>query len=383
MCRQSATVCLIKSPVRQHRVTGPLATRLQTLADPRHRRGKRHPFVSVMLVACSAVVAGACSFAAIGQWARNAPQDTLARLGARTVTAFGVRLAPSTATIRRLINRACPGGLADLLGYDPAGTNTLAVDGKSARGSRHQETPAAHLLAAITGTGMTVTQLRVPDKTNEITCFAALLEPYDLTGVTVTADALHTQRDHARFLVETKKAHYAFTVKKNRKGLYEQLRTLPWGEATAKFYDRSSGHGRRETRVVQALTITELGVDFPHAAQAAKIVRHRTSTRTGKRTRETVYVITDLTSRQATPERIANIVRSQWVIENRLHFVRDTAFREDASKVRTGHGPENMATLRSFAINQLRAAGHINIAAGLREMSLRPFERPLTLLGLS
>ena len=135
--------------------------------------------------------------------------------------------------------------------------------------------------------------------------------------------------------------------------------------------------------MVQALTITELGVDFPHAAQVAKIVRHRTSTRTGKRTRETVYVITDLTSRQASPERIAKIVRSQWVIENRLHFVRDTAFREDASKVRTGHGPENMATLRSFAINQLRAAGHTNIAAGLREMSLRPFERPLTLLGLS
>ncbi|WUT76570.1 ISAs1 family transposase [Streptomyces sp. NBC_00669] len=134
---------------------------------------------------------------------------------------------------------------------------------------------------------------------------------------------------------------------------------------------------------MQALTITEPGVDFPHAAQAAKIVRHRTSSKTGKRTRETVYVITDLTSRQAAPEHIAKIVRSQWVIENRLHFVRDTAFREDASKVRTGYGPENMATLRSFAINQLRAAGHTNIAAGFREMPLHPFERPLTLLGLS
>ncbi|MGW3742118.1 ISAs1 family transposase [Streptomyces sp. NPDC005146] len=336
-----------------------------------------------MLVACSAVVAGAKSFAAIGQWASQAPQDTLARLGTRTATAFAVRIAPSSATIRRVVQRTCPGGLADLLGCDPAGADTLVVDGKSARGSRHDTTAAAHLLAAMTGGGQTVIQLRVPDKTNEITCFAALLEPYDLTGVTVTADALHTQRDHARFLVEVKKAHYAFTVKRNQKGLYEQLRTLPWGKATAKFYDRSIGHGRLETRVVQALTVTDLGVDFPHAAQVAKIVRHRTSVRTGKRTRETVYVITDLTSRLASPERIAKIVRSQWVIENRLHFVRDTAFREDASKVRTGHGPENMATLRSFAINQLRAAGHTNIAAGLREMSLHPFERPLTLLGLS
>jgi predicted transposase YbfD/YdcC len=383
MCRQSATVCLIKSPTRQHGAIGPLAVRLRTLADPRCRRGKRHSFVAVMLVACSAVVAGAKSFAAVGQWAKEAPQDTLARLGARTATVFAVRIAPSSATIRRVVQRTCPGGLADLLGCDPAGADTLAVDGKSARGSRHDTTAAAHLLAAMTGSGQTVTQLRVPDKTNEITCFAALLMPYDLTGVTVTADALHTQRDHARFLVETKKAHYAFTVKKNQKSLYDQLRTLPWGEATAKFYDRSSGHGRVETRVVRALTVTDLGVDFPHAAQVAKIVRHRTSTKTGKRTRETVFIITDLTSRQASPERIAKIVRSQWVIENRLHFVRDTAFREDASKIRTGHGPENMATLRSFAINQLRAAGHTNIAAGLREMSLRPFERPLTLLGLS
>lgn len=383
MCRQSATVCLIKSPTRQHRAIGPLALRLQTLADPRCRRGKRHPFVAVMLVACSAVVTGAKSFAAIGQWAKEAPQDILARLGARAATAFDVRIPPSGATIRRVVQRTCPGGLADLLGCDPAGAGTLAVDGKSARGSRHGETPAAHLLAAMTGSGQTLTQLRVPDKTNEITCFAALLEPYDLTGVTVTADALHTQRDHARFLVETKKAHYAFTVKKNQKGLFEQLRTLPWGEATAKFYDRTTGHGRLETRVVQALSVTDLGVDFPHAAQVAKIVRHRTCVKTGKRSRETVYGITDLTSRQASPERIAKIVRSQWIIENRLHFVRDTAFREDASKVRTGHGPENMATLRSFAINQLRHAGHTNIAAGLREMALHPFERPLTLLGLS
>ncbi|MEU0075022.1 transposase [Streptomyces sp. NPDC006332] len=136
------------------------------------------------------------------------------------------------------------------------------MDGKSARGSRSGEIPAA--------------QLRVPDKTNDIACFAALLEPYDLTGVTVTADALHTQRAHAHFLVEQKDAHYSVTVKKNQPILYTQLKSLPWDKATAKFYDRSHDHGRLETRVVQVLTVTALGVDFPHAAQVAKIVRHRT-----------------------------------------------------------------------------------------------------------
>ncbi|MEU5348355.1 ISAs1 family transposase [Streptomyces sp. NPDC020766] len=383
MCRQSASICLIKSPTRQHRLIGPLVLRLRTLADPRHRRGKRHSFVSVLLIACSAVLTGARSFAAIGQWAQSAPQDALARLGTRAATVFDVRIAPSAATIRRVLNAACPGGLADLLGSDPAGAETLAVDGKSARGSRHGEIPAAHLLAAVTGAGLTVTQLRVPDKTNEITCFDALLAPYDLTGVTVTADALHCQRDHARFLVEEKKAHYAFTVKRNQKNLHRQLAALPWEKSRAKFYDRTAAHGRLETRVVQALTISELGVDFPHAVQVAKIVRHRIQRKSGWRSRETVYVITDLTSREASPEGIAKIVRSQWIIENRLHFVRDTTFAEDASTVRTGHGPDNMATLRSFAINTLRAVGHANIAAGLREMSYDGFRRPLDLLGLA
>ncbi|MEU5894607.1 ISAs1 family transposase [Streptomyces sp. NPDC047461] len=339
--------------------------------------------MSVLLIACSAVLAGARSFAAIGQWARSAPQDTLARLGARTTTVFSTRIAPSTATIRRVLNAVCPGGLADLLGANPAGADTLAVDGKSARGSRTATNPAAHLLAAMTGTGQTVSQLRVPDKTNEITCFAALLEPYDLAGVTVTADALHTQREHARFLVEDKKAHYLLLVKANQPGLFRQLRSLPWTQATARRYDRETGHGRKETRTARALTVTDLGLDFPHAVQAAKILRHRTDLRSGKVTRQTVYALTDLTARQASPQRLGQLARSQWVIENRLHFVRDTTFTEDASKIRTGHGPDNMATLRSLAINQLRAAGHPNIAAGLREMSYQPFHRPLDLLGLA
>jgi len=141
------------------------------------------------------------------------------------------------------------------------------------------------------------------------------LAPYDLTGVTVTADALHCQRDHARYLVEEKKAHYAFTVKRNQKNLHRQLAALPWEQSRAKFYDRTAAHGRLETHVVQALTISELGVDFPHAVQVAKIVRHRIQRKSGRRSRETVYVITDLTSREASPEGIAKIVRSQWIIE--------------------------------------------------------------------
>jgi predicted transposase YbfD/YdcC len=383
MCRQSATVCLIKSPLLDGVAGLPLVERLRLLPDPRRRRGVRHPFVAVLLVAASAVVAGARSYAAIGQWSANAPQHALARLGARAVGALGVHVAPSAATIRRVIALACPGGLADLTGADPAGSDSVAVDGKAARGSRHGELPAAHLLAAMTGDGRTVTQLRVPDKTNEITCFAALLTPFDLAGVTVTADALHTQRAHVRFLVEEMKAHYLLVVKANQPGLQRRLRSLPWKDVTARCYDRKVGHGRRETRVTRALTVTDLGLDFPHAAQAVRILRHRTDLKTGTVSRQTIYAITDLTSQEASPERLGRLARSQWTIENRLHFVRDTTFAEDASKIRTAHGPDNMATLRNLAINVLRSAGHRNIAAGLRHVSYEPFTRPLDLLGIA
>ncbi|MCX5060186.1 ISAs1 family transposase [Streptomyces sp. NBC_00201] len=383
MCRQSATVCLVKSPTLEGMAGLSLVERLRLLPDPRRRRGVRHPFVAVLLVAASAVVAGARSYTAIGQWSANAPQHALARLGARVAGALSVRVAPSAATIRRVVGLVCPGGLADLTGAAPAGSDSVAIDGKTARGSRRGQTPAAHLLAAMTGDGRTVTQLRVPDKTNEITCFAALLAPFDLTGVTVTAVALHTQRAHACFLVEEKKAHYLLVVKANQPELHRRLRSLPWKDVTARRYDREIGHGRRETRATRALTVTDLGLDFPHAAQAVRILRYRTNLTTGVISRQAVYAITDLTSHQASPQRLGQLARSQWTIENRLHFVRDTTFAEDASKIRTGHGPENMAALRNLAINTLRAAGHRNIAAGIRHVSYEPFTRPLALLGIA
>ncbi|MCX4775379.1 ISAs1 family transposase [Streptomyces sp. NBC_01264] len=112
--------------------------------------------------------------------------------------------------------------------------------------------PAAHLLSAVTAAGGTVSQLRVPDKTNEISAFTALLAPFDLGGTTVTADALHTQREHAKWLVEVKKAHYLFVVKGNQPNLHAALKALPWKEVTARRYDRGRGHGRHETRSVCA-----------------------------------------------------------------------------------------------------------------------------------
>lgn len=108
MCRQSATVCLAKSPSRQQRDLPDVAARLTALPDPRDRRGRRYPLVSVLLTAACAVLTGARSYFAIGQWARHAPQDALARLGFRACGPLGVRRAPSPSTLRRVLILCAP-----------------------------------------------------------------------------------------------------------------------------------------------------------------------------------------------------------------------------------------------------------------------------------
>ncbi|MFF0451391.1 ISAs1 family transposase [Streptomyces sp. NPDC004609] len=182
--------------------------------------------------------------------------------------------------------------------------------------------------------------------------------PFGLTGVVVTADALHTQREHVRFHTRDKQAHYLLVVKNNQPSLSTAPRSLPWSRVTARHAARSRGHGRRELRVVKALTVDGLELDIPGAVQAARIMRFGANARTGRLTRKTIYAITDLPSTQASPQQLGEPARSHWGIEDRLHFVRDTIFAEDASRIRTGRGPENMATLRNLAVSTLRRAGH-------------------------
>ncbi|MCX5233378.1 ISAs1 family transposase [Streptomyces sp. NBC_00233] len=201
--------------------------------DPRGRRGRRYPLVALVRAAACAV-AGARSYAAVGHWLRRAPQDALARLGFPVRGALGVRPAASMDTVRRVTERLHPDGLAALL--RPTATERvrpvrLAADGKSARGSRTRTRTAAHLLAVTDQNDQDIAQLRIPDKTSEVPCLREILSPLDIAGTWVSADALHTQRETARFLVEGKKAHCLLAVKLNQPTLYDRCRRLPWDKA--------------------------------------------------------------------------------------------------------------------------------------------------------
>jgi len=140
------------------------------------------------------------------------------------------------------------------------------------------------------------------------------------------------------------------------------------------------GHGRIERRTIQTASPPQ-GVTFPHLAQLFVIQRRVADLRGQPRFTELAYGITSLAPTQADPARLLGLVRGQWQIENRLHWVRDVTFGEDASQIRAGHGPRVMATLRNLAISLLRPAGHRTIATAVRWTGRAP-ARPFSLLGV-
>jgi hypothetical protein len=127
---------------------------------------------------------------------------------------------------------------------------------------------------------------------------------------------------------------------------------------------RDVGHGRAETRSLKAAHVADL--DLPHTRQAIKISRWRRETRTGKTSRETVYAATTLTATDATGDDLARLVREHWTVEAG-HHIRDVTFAEDNATSRTGHGPANLATLRTAVINAIRDAGYLHIPEGRRD----------------
>jgi predicted transposase YbfD/YdcC len=369
-----------------------LLAALAQLPDPRARRGRRHTLVAVLATAIAAVLAGHHSLAAIAEWAQDAPRAVLATLGVRRHPLTGRYQPPREATVRRVLTCIDAAALEGVLGRwlaaqqpPPAPVTSrrlqraVAVDSKSLRGSGSQGRSPVHLLEAMEHANRAVlAQTDVEATTNEITRFRPLLEGLELTGAVVTADAMHTQREHAEWLVGVKHAAYLLLVKNNQAVLRRQLERLPWADIPVLDVTRDRAHGRSEIRRLQVATVAGLG--FPHATQALRITRRVRRLR-GRRWRTvTVYGLTNLTHLQASPARLADWVRGHWGIEA-LHHIRDVTLAEDASQVRTGNAPRVMASLRNLVVGILLLHGQANIAAALRR-NARDATRPLALLGI-
>jgi len=403
-----------------------LVAALAKVPDPRARRGIRYRLVTVLALAVCAVLAGARSYVAIAEWAHDLPLGARVRLGL-TVG----RATPSESAIRRILQKVDPEALDRVVSDwlvarvartgplfpDPLGEpasqygagsgpariaplppgvpsprvpsprvpspRVIAVDGKSARGARcGADDRAVHLLAAFdTRCGIVLGQSVVDGKSNEITAFTPLLDRVDVTDAIITADALHTQDEHARYL-HRRCAHYVFIVKGNRPRLHQQLAGLPWADIPTVDLTQDAGHGRRESRTLKLAALHNAATGpilFPHAQLAAQIVRRRRPTTSKRWHTETVYAVTDLSWQQTRADQLAEAIREHWHVENRLHWIRDVTFAEDLSQIRTGHGPANMATLRNLALSRHRIAGADNIAAACRHVGRHP-NRVLKLL---
>ena len=308
---------------------------LGTLRDPRRRRGIRHHLPQILAVAVIAVLRGATSLFAIGEVAAELEAEALARLGCRVSPSTGQREAPEESTIRRALKAIDADALDKIVNawiaaqvragrleadqvteidfaviieederaeetdddHDgdgsgpacrPALLPAVALDGKTLCGARIEAGRQVHLVSVFThDEGATVAQRNVDTKTNEITAFRPLLEPLDLAGCVVTADAMHTQRDHARFVVEEKQAHYLFGLKDNQPKLATAAARLLDGRPAA-YESHDRGHGRIEHRYLSVAPIApdvaeRLG--FPHAAQFVAVYRERAAL-TGRRISE-------------------------------------------------------------------------------------------------
>lgn len=180
----------------------PLAQVLKNVEDPRDRRGVRHSLFAVLSLAVTGVLAGCRSLTAIWEHTTDLTAADLEALGLEAGQAL-----PSESTIRRVLQDLDPTDLnAHLRSWYCTRTGTIegrtviAVDGKTVRGARLGQASAPHLLAALDqATGVVLTQMRVADKSNEIPALRELLEPLDLGGAVVSADAMHTQTDTAEW----------------------------------------------------------------------------------------------------------------------------------------------------------------------------------------
>ncbi len=208
-------------------------------------------------------------------------------------------------------------------------------------------------------------------RTNEIKTAAPMLDAIDIEGKMITADALLTQREFVRYLVEERKADYHLTVKGNQPTLLADVAHYFKDRKQADFVEQTSlEHGRIETRKIWTTDALNAQVNFPHVAQAFVIERERIDKKSGKVSKDVAYGVTSKSKDHAAPADVLKTNRGHWGIESH-HYVIDWNFDEDRSQIRTGHGPENCTRLRRFVVGIIKSKKlKTSVAQKMRQLTL-------------
>jgi len=238
------------------------------------------------------------------------------------------------------------------------------------------------------GSAIVLGQVEVGAKTNEIGAAPALLAQMELSNTVTTVDALLAQRSLAQQILDGG-GHYLMVIKRNQPETYEAIAQLfadpPWlpHERESEYWTHTSsekGHGRYETRVLEASISLNGWLNWPGVGQVMRRRCTRLMVGTGEVEEETTYAVTSLGREQAGASQLEGFWRGRWGIENKVHYVRDTTMGEDAGQVHTGNAPQAMAALRNAVISLLRREGWKNIANALRHFDAHP-KRALDLIG--
>ena len=332
----------------------------KNLNDPRVERTRKHPLINIVFIAVCGVLSGANSFAAIEEFG----------LDRRTWFARFLDLTngvPSDDTFARVLARLDPGAFERcLLSWiravqEVTDHRLIAIDGKTLRGSydRRDGKAAIHMVSAWASENkLSLGQVVVDEKSNEITAIPELLRLLDVSGALVTIDAMGCQKEIAD-LIREGKGDYVLAVKQNQPTLYEQVEEAVGAglEQDASDLDEHQtvevGHGRQETRTYVVFPAPET-VDPDGAWRDLSAVGMAITESTDAQGRCRLEVRYYILSVLLSAARFAGAVRGHWSIENNLHWQLDVSFREDQCRVRTDNAPANLSVIRRFALGLLK-----------------------------
>ena len=345
-----------------------LRSLLAEMPDCRRAQGMKHKLATVLSVCALARLAGVSGPAATERFARYLSQEELRALGAWRDPEAGRWVAPSDSTLCRVMADTDPDALQDVLRRwaaprtAPSGpTPALAADGKRIRGAnRHTgEGVSFETVTLLTHEGRALASRCCRDEGGELAATKALLDDIDVRGCVITLDALHTNRDTERALVDIHRADSLLTVKDNCPETFTALAAFDWNAPSVRHHRAppEKGHDRVETRHIDALTLPERMLHFECPRQAMRVTRERTELRTGSTTTETAYALTSVSVERAGPAQFLAWNRGHWMVENRLHYVRDFTYDEDRCRAYVRHLPGNLACLSNAAIAIVRCDG--------------------------